>query len=210
VVALRFFDGRSTPNTRSHGPPYPNEYFYCKISEFENIRFVNRLPSQYFEVGRVDVNFRSPVPWDNEVNEILKPYYDAELKQNDRWENRVKVKLNDMHYKLDALKFHIELFKGFELDLENEFRKHIVANTTMNKIPDDPRLISIIESFLFQSKSNLDVFSQLITNSFREENLNGKDGNKLIKRLGRKLKIENNEETKKVIDIVQNNLTSPY
>ena len=46
---------------------------------------------------------------------------------------------------------------AFEHFTENEWKGFIVVNTTLNKIYDDPNLIMYVESFLFQSKSCLDI-----------------------------------------------------
>lgn len=35
-----------------------------------------------------------------------------------RWENRVKKRIDKIHHKLDAIKYHIESFKNFEWNLE--------------------------------------------------------------------------------------------
>ena len=64
-------------------PFYPTEYFSCEITEFDTIKFENRLPKQYFEVGRVDVNFRRPMPWDNEIIDLLKPFTGVNWKMNE-------------------------------------------------------------------------------------------------------------------------------
>jgi hypothetical protein len=54
-------------------------------------------------------------------------------------------------------------------NVETDYKKRITVNTTMNKIYDDPLLIYNFESFLFQMKSCLDVFSQLLAYSFKLE-----------------------------------------
>ena len=66
-------------------PFYQTEYFSCEIPEFDTIKFENRLPKQYFEIGRVDVSFRRPIPWDNEIFDLLKPFTSVNWKENDRW-----------------------------------------------------------------------------------------------------------------------------
>jgi len=54
-------------------------------------------------------------------------------------------------------------------NVETDYKKRITVNTTMNKIYDDPLLIYNFESFLFQMKSCLDVFCQLLAYSFKLE-----------------------------------------
>lgn len=178
-------------------PLYPNEYFSCKISEFDTIKFVNKLPKEYFEVGRVDVNYYTPLPWDKEISDLLKIFTNVDWNKNDRWENRVEKRLSKIHHKLHALRYHIESFKNCETQTVSEFEKHITANSTMNKIYDDPLLICNLESFLFQSKSLLDVFSQLIAFSFKSENTTYANfGDDLVKMFQKKLNKESREEIK--------------
>jgi hypothetical protein len=86
---------------------------------------------------------------------------------DDIWQNRIIKRLNKLVHKLDALQYHSHSCKYFERKTEDDWKKHIVRNTTMNTIYDDPRLIYNVESFLFQSKSCLDVFAQLIAYSFK-------------------------------------------
>jgi len=33
----------------------------------------------------VDVSFRRPIPWDNEILDLLKPFTSVNWKENDRW-----------------------------------------------------------------------------------------------------------------------------
>jgi len=185
-------------------PFYPSEYFSCEITEFDTIKFENRLPKQYFEVGRVDVSFRRPIPWDNEIIDLLKPFTSVNWKENDRWENRVKKRIDKIHHKLDAIKYHIESFKNFERNVETNYKKQITANTTMNKIYDDPLLIYNFESFLFQMKSCLDVFSQLLAYSFKLESTTYTNfGDDLVKMFQKKLQKEGRTEVKTVIGIIK-------
>ena len=185
-------------------PFYPTEHFSCKISGFDTIKFENRLPQQYFEVGRVDVYYSSQTPWDSEIAALLKPFIEVDLNKNDRWENRVKKRLEKLHHKLDAIKYHIESFKSYERNVETELRNHVVANTTKNKIYDDPLLIYNFESFLFQSKSCLDVLSQLLAYCFKEKITTfGNHGNDLINLLQKKSKKDNSKEKRSMIDVIQ-------
>jgi hypothetical protein len=55
------------------------------------------------------------------------------------------------------------------LFMVKQFVEAGLADTTMNKIYDDPLLIYNFESFLFQMKSCLDVFSQLLAYSSKLE-----------------------------------------
>lgn len=148
-------------------PFFPIDYFNAEIKEFENIEFENRA-SKYVEVGRVDVYYRDPYPWDDEISRLLEPLTVA-WDQNDRWQNRIKNRLSKLRHKLDALQYHAALFKSFERNTEDNWKRYIVANISMNKVYDDPHLIYNVESFLFQSKSCLDVLAQVIAYSFKVE-----------------------------------------
>ena len=76
--------------------------------------------------------------------------------ENDRWQNRIKKRIDKLH-KLNAMKYHTYSFIDFERKREEDYKKYLVANTTLNKILDDPHLIHNTESFLFQSKSCLSL-----------------------------------------------------
>jgi hypothetical protein len=76
-------------------------------------------------------------------------------------------------------------------NVETDYKKRITANTTMNKIYDDPLLIYNFESFLFQMKSCLDGFSQLLAYSFKLESTTyTKFGDDLVKMFQKKLQKE--------------------
>ena len=77
----------------------------------------------------------------------------------ERWQNRIKKRIDKLHHKLNAVKFHAYSFKSSERKIEEEYKKLLFANNTLNKIIENPHLIYNTESFLFQSKSCLDVFA---------------------------------------------------
>ena len=181
-------------------PFYPAEYFFCKIMEFDTIKYENRLPPQFFEIDRADIYYRNPYPWDHTISKLLVSLTGFPWKESDRWHNRIKKRINKIHHKLDAVKYHIESFKTHELKTETDYKNYIVANTTMNKIYDDPSLIYNFESFLFQSKSCMDVLAQIIAYSFKFETSTYRNkGDDLIK----ELKKIQNENASKVIGVIQ-------
>jgi hypothetical protein len=176
-------------------PFYPNDNFNAEIKEFENIKFEN-MASKYVEVGRVDVYYRDPYPWDEEISKLLEPLTEIAWDQNDRWQNRIKSRISKLRHKLDAIQYHATLFKSFERDIE----------ATMNKIYDDPRLIYNFESFLFQSKSCLDVLVQIIAYSFKIQITSYADyGDDLIKILQKEPSKNYPHYASKVIDLINRN-----
>ena len=89
---------------------------------------------------------------------------------------------------------------------EEDYKKSLFANTTLNKIFDYPHLIHNTESFLFQSKSCLDVFAQIIAYSFKFEIRTYENyGEKLIKILEKEPSKNYPEYTKNIIETIQKN-----
>jgi hypothetical protein len=186
-------------------PFYPNEYFNAEIKEFDSIKFENRA-APHISIGRVDVFYRDRHPWDNEISNLLQPLTKIKWNESDMWENRVRKRINKLVHKLSALQFHTNLFKSFEKNTETNYTKYLAANTTMNKIYDDPHLIFNVESFLFQSKSCLDVFAQMIAYIFKFKiSTYGRDGDDLIKILKQEPSKNHPEHAKQVIEIIQKN-----
>ncbi len=145
---------------------YPKESFTVPVTEIEDINFVNYAP-EHVQVKRVDVVYSDPLPWDNELSIILKPLINEQWNKNDRWEDLIEKRKNKIYYKLGILKHHTEAFKHLEKLGETEYKKGISGNTTMNKIFENPLLTLNIEAFLFQAKSTLDIFAQLIGHCFK-------------------------------------------
>lgn len=188
-------------------PFLPNEYFECEIREFENIKFVNKIPPNAgIEVGEVKSYYSSPHVWDEDIKNLLTPLYSKNWDTKQRWENRIMKRTEKLHHKIDILKYNIELFKLLETKTENDWKQYIVANTTMNKIYEDHDLIMNVESFLFQSKSCLDVLAQIIAYNFKFEISSYHDnGNGLIKILEKNLK-NDQEKKEKIIEIIKRNI----
>ena len=149
-------------------PEYPKEFFNAEIKAFEINKFENRA-APYISVSRVDIFYTDPRPWDVEISKLLQPLTGVNWNKEDIWQNRIVLRLNRLAHKLDALQYHSHSFKYFERRTEEAWKRYIVGNTTMNKIYEDPHLIYNTESFLFQDKSCLDVFAQVIAYSFKRE-----------------------------------------
>ncbi len=159
---------------------YPKELFFVPVTEIEKINFVNKA-SEHLRVERVDITYRTTLPWDNEISLILKPLFDEQWNKNDRWEKLIENRKHKIYHKLGILKQHIETFKLLEKSEKIAYRKGIVGNTTMNKIFENPLLILNVEAFLFQAKSALDVFAQLIGHCFKFSITSyGNGGQKLV------------------------------
>lgn len=184
---------------------YPKEHFQAEIKAFELIKFENRA-LEYITVGRVDVWARSPYPWDDEISTLLKPLTEIHWNENDRWQNRIKKRIDKLHHKLNAIKFHVYSFESSEIRTEEEYKKFLYANNTLNKIMENPHLIYNTESFLFQCKSCLDVFAQVIVYCFKFETSSyGNDGDKLVSILEQAKSKGYSEFAQNLIEIIQKN-----
>jgi hypothetical protein len=184
-------------------PFYPSDFFNAPIKEFEDIKVKAEAP---IEVGRIDVYYRHPYPWDEGISKLLKSLTEIVWNQEDRWQNRIKNRIDKLRHKLDALQYHTGLFKSVEMDTENSWKKNMVANISLNKIFDDPRLIYNFESFLFQSKSCLDVFAQIIAYSFKSQITSYADnGDRLVKILEKEPSKNYPQYASKVIDLIKEN-----
>jgi len=85
----------------------------------------------------------------------------------------------------------------------NDYRKFIVANHTMSKSYKDPDLITSVEAFLFQSKSCLDIFAQLIAYSFKFQISSYQDnGNGLLRILDR-ISVQNDEDKNNISQLIK-------
>jgi hypothetical protein len=115
---------------------------------------------------------------------ILAPLTNESWNKEDIWEKLIDLRKNKLAHKLIVLRHHIENFKQIENLSIKEYSEGIVGNTTMNKIYENYLLISNTESFLFQAKSTLDVFSQLVGHVFKFSITSyGNGGQKLINKL---------------------------
>jgi hypothetical protein len=75
----------------------PTEHFDCRISGLETIKFENRIPpGSGIEVGEATVSYGDPHPWDREISELLKPFESTQWNNNERWENRIKKRVEKL------------------------------------------------------------------------------------------------------------------
>jgi len=75
----------------------PTEYFDCRISGLETIKFENRIPpGSGIEVGEATVSYGDPHPWDREISELLKPFESTQWNNNERWKNRIKKRVEKL------------------------------------------------------------------------------------------------------------------
>jgi hypothetical protein len=108
------------------------------------------------------------------------------LDETDKWQRYAKGRINKLHHKLDALQFHSTVFKNEEKRKVEEIRAFSMG-TLYNFVIDNPVLIYMTESFLFQSKSCLDVIARLIANAFKLTGVRtyADYGNHLIEKIGK-------------------------
>jgi hypothetical protein len=187
-------------------PYYPQSYFVTALHALDTIDVVNNLPPDII-ISRSDVTVRDPFPWDNEINDVLKPFESLILDKNYRWQNRIRLRLNKLHHKMDAIKYHTYIFKLVEDKIEREWKTFIVGNHTTNKIIEMPDLVYSTEGFLFQIKSGLDVLAQIILFGFEEEGIStfGDKGKGLIRELENKANRKYPEYVVQIIQIIESN-----
>ncbi len=75
-------------------------------------------------------------------------------------------RINDVDHKLHAVKYHLSNYERAESDKIKEFSKKYKPPAGVQMVIEEPRLIYEIESFLFQTKSCLDVLSQVLKPAF--------------------------------------------
>lgn len=147
-------------------PFYPQDYFDVEIKAFDLKNIIqSRLPES-IQLLDAKVSARDPMPWDNELVQLLGSLNQINWNENDRWQKYAKGRVNKLRHKLDALKFHSAVFKNEETVSEQQI-KNEATGTLYNYVIDRPVLIYVTESFLFQSKSCLDVLAQLIADTFK-------------------------------------------
>jgi hypothetical protein len=186
-------------------PYYPEESFEAEIKEFDNIKFENKA-AEFIIVDRADIFVRDPYPWDAEVSTVLRPLIEVLWDEKNRWQNRIEKRIDKLHHKLDAMRYHTYFFKKFERTTKEGYKNYLVANTTLNKILNSPHLIYNTESFLFQSKSCLDVFAQIVAYSFKFQIRSyGNHGDDLIRILKKESSKQVPKYAKKVIESIEKN-----
>jgi len=185
----------------------PTESFNCRISALDTIRFENRIPpGSGIEVGDATVYYGDPHPWDNVITSLLHPFESAGWDEKKRWENRIKKRISKLRYKIEVLRFNIETFKFLERRTINEYQDFIIANHTMSKVYNDQNLISNVESFLFQSKSCLDVFAQIIAYSFKFEISKYQDNGKALLKILNKTSTQHEQDKNRIFELIETSI----
>ncbi|MBA7499083.1 hypothetical protein ES704_01823 [subsurface metagenome] len=74
--------------------------------------------------------------------------------------------ISDVEHKLHAVKYHLNNYEQAESDKIKEFSKNYKPPAGVQMVTEEPRLIYEVESFLFQTKSCLDVLSWVLKPAF--------------------------------------------
>lgn len=187
-------------------PYYPHSSFVTTLHALDTIHVVNNLPPEII-MSRSDITVRDPSPWDNEINSVMMAFQGLVLDSKLRWQNRIRLRLNKLHHKMDAIKFHTWMFKLVEDKIERDWRAFIVGNHTTNKIIENPTLVYNTEGFLFQIKSCLDVLAQIILFSFEEDDISTYEdkGRGLVKALENRAIRKYPDYVKQIIQTIENN-----
>jgi hypothetical protein len=148
-------------------PFYPKESFEVKVKACDPYNPIKiDIPKEIMEIDDIKIYVRDPLPRHNEIIQVLNILNQINWNEKDRWQKYAKGRIQKLFHKLDALKFFMSVFVIEEKRIENNY-KQFSTLTQYNIITDNPLLIYSTESFLFQSKSCLDVFAQLIGNNFK-------------------------------------------
>lgn len=152
-----------------HLKPYsPTEHFAAAIKAFEISKRVDyRLPPSIQVIDVPTIVTEDPSSWNNEVNEILAPLNRLSLNKEDKWQKYAIGRIQKLHHKLNAIKFHQTVFLQEEERIKNSFDNFCIGTVQYDHINDNPILIFMTEAFLFQTVSFLDVFAQLIGRNFK-------------------------------------------
>src|SRR5438105_9592428 len=103
-------------------------------------------------------------------------------------ENRyiLSERVGRLKHKLYGIKYHTEIFVDEEKKIINEYQTEYDA-PDHDSIFHNPKLIYEMESFLFQIKSVLDIFTQIMSMIFNISKMNtysiSEKGNKIINKL---------------------------
>lgn len=137
-----------------------------------------------------------------EISDILSPV--ANLKHDSA--SHLKERVNKLHHKLSAIKFHSDNFKKEEDDKIRQFMSSY-HGVNFHYVIDNPKLIYELEAFLFQTKSCLDVLAQTIGLVFKLGRVNTykNNGDELITQLKNNCPKYLKEHAPKLIKIIERN-----
>jgi hypothetical protein len=143
-----------------------------------------------------------PKPWDHEILKII------ELSENMSNSQKVfKERIGKLRHKLDALKYHSLIFKNEEDRLVREYQTSYTSEN-VHYVLENPTLIYNTESFLFQSKSCLDVLSQIIAMAFNLPLRTYKNsGENMIKQIRNNPLTGFPDQCTKMIELIESNKT---
>jgi hypothetical protein len=133
-----------------------------KLKSFKHVVTRNGVKQELVdEITEMEMTFGDPKPWDNEIINIIRLSEKIINKQE-----LFKERIGRLRHKLDALKYHSFNFKHEESRLIKEYETSYIAEN-VHYSRENPILIYSTEAFLFQTKSCLDVLSQIIGLAFK-------------------------------------------
>lgn len=143
----------------------PKESFLVDITKkmktMKHVISKNGIEQELDAIIEMEMTLADPKPWDNEIVNIIK------LSQKIPDSQKVfEKRTGKLRHKLEALKYHSLIFKNEEDRLIKEYQAAYTADNFHYAL-ENPTLIYNTESFLFQTKSCLDVLSQIIALAFK-------------------------------------------
>jgi hypothetical protein len=207
-------------------PSLPNEFFTVRVTKPSEDYFEEFVNGQWRRIpGRVMMNVSCSNQVYEDIIKLLEPLRKVEHIEPIRlerfativhelnldtnhdatisWNNRI----NKLQHKLSSLKYHMEIYteheKNFQEKCKREYTDSIVELEEV-----DPVYYNETESFLFQTKSILDILSQIIGIAFKLTGVvtYANDGDDLIDKLGKTASYRDKPIKKKeMISIIDRN-----
>jgi hypothetical protein len=154
------------------------------------------------EILEMEMTAADPKPWDHEIVKIIQLSERMPNSQKDFEERAGKLR-----HKLDALKYHSLIFKNEEDRLIKEYQTSYTSENIHYSL-ENPTLIYNTEAFLFQTKSCLDVLSQIIAMAFKLSWKTYKNnGDDMIKQIRNKQLTGFPDQCTKMIELIESNKT---
>lgn len=149
-----------------------------KLKSVKHVIIKNGIEQELDAILEMETTLADPKPWDDEITNIIK------LSQKIPDGQKVfEKRTGKLRHKLDALKYHSLIFKSEEDRLISQYQASYIAENFHYAL-ENPTLIYNTEAFLFQTKSCLDVLSQIIGLAFKLSVRTYKnDGEGLIKKI---------------------------
>jgi hypothetical protein len=158
------------------------------------------------------INLLTPFRAIKDVREIRLEKFDQIIKALNLEENigasiTFDDRINKLQHKLESLKYHMNECSTYENKYEDKYRDKYV-NSIVDLEQVDPVFVYETESFLFQTKSTLDILAQIVGVAYRLTGMvtYGDDGEKLVEKL-RKSSAHRNylEQKEEIIEMIENN-----